>query len=331
MAVVLGSYPCAILTMHSAHKSTISSVRYVLTQTPNTPLEALVRWHFLAPWLTILGLALIDAAWARHAGLTFAIDWSRLGIAMGVMTAIALYYGGSGRSHSLANMAYYVALWIAFTAVAAVLTYVAATIRRPLCDEEFTAFDSLLGFDWITWFRYVAQYSWLRFGLALAYSSLIPQIVLSIIYFSHIGRARQNAELFWAALVSLLFSTAISAAWPAAAAGGAYGLSVLEGAVHLPHFIGLRDGSLSRIDVAGMQGIITFPSYHTVLAILITYAFRQQTTMLAAIGMLNLAMLFAIPPFGYHYLADMLAGACVAIVSIVLVRRIFHRPSELSS
>jgi membrane-associated phospholipid phosphatase len=67
-----------------------------------------------------------------------------------------------------------------------------------------------------------------------------------------------------------------------------------------------------------------------VLVILITYAFRRQRRMLAAIGTLNLAMLFAIPPFGYHYLADMLAGTCVAIVSIVLVGRMFHRFSQLS-
>ena len=39
------------------------------------------------------------------------------------------------------------------------------------------------------------------------------------------------------------------------------------------------------------------------------------------VGALNAVMLIAIPPIGGHYLVDMLAGALIAGLAIVVVRR----------
>jgi len=50
--------------------------------------------------------------------------------------------------------------------------------------------------------------------------------------------------------------------------------------------------------------------------------------LLWAIAALNILMLLSIPPYGSHYLVDMLAGAAVAFVAIVvtwLTRRSWNR------
>ena len=56
-------------------------------------------------------------------------------------------------------------------------------------------------------------------------------------------------------------------------------------------------------------GIIAFPSFHTVMAILFTVSFRGHRWLMAGFGLLNLLMLSAVPFQGDHYLVDMIAGA----------------------
>ena len=58
--------------------------------------------------------------------------------------------------------------------------------------------------------------------------------------------------------------------------------------------------------------VLATPSYHTVLAVLFTYAFRGTGLLGCGIAALNVAMLISIPSIGGHYLVDVLAGAPLA-------------------
>ena len=60
-----------------------------------------------------------------------------------------------------------------------------------------------------------------------------------------------------------------------------------------------------------MQGIVTFPSYHTVLAILFVYTHRGLRWTFPPVAVLNGLMLAAIPSVGGHYVVDMIGGALV--------------------
>ena len=78
-----------------------------------------------------------------------------------------------------------------------------------------------------------------------------------------------------------------------------------------------------------MQGIITMPSYHTVLAVLFTYAFRRTGLVGYGIATLNLVMLLSIPPIGGHYLVDVLAGGALALGAIAVQRAPRHGVSRI--
>ena len=69
-----------------------------------------------------------------------------------------------------------------------------------------------------------------------------------------------------------------------------------------------------------MEGIVTMPSYHTVLAVLLTYAFRRTGLVGYGIATLNFVMLLSIPPIGGHYLVDVLAGGALALGAIAVQR-----------
>src|SRR5690606_36367265 len=89
-----------------------------------------------------------------------------------------------------------------------------------------------------------------------------------------------------------------------------------------PVFYGLRDGSHRLLVAVGSQGIITFPSLHAALAVILIAALWPIARLRWIILPLNLAMLAATPIDGSHYLFDVIAGVAVAVVRLALAIRI---------
>lgn len=270
------------------------------------------------PILTLAVLGLAELMWALALGYRFA-GFAQALFGVAVLALIALAYGRSGRSDTLSHMAYFGMLWTAFTVVGAILTYMATTLRLPLLDAQFQQIDLLLGFHWLDFYQAVQGHPAASKLLSVAYGSLVLQIVIAIVYFSSAGRHDRSYELWWAALATLGVTAVLSGLFPAAGAFQHYGTG-LEKAVHLPHYFALRDGSAVRFVVTEMQGIVTFPSYHAVLAILFTYAYRGTRFFIAA-ALLNLCVLVSTPVYGGHYLVDMIGGGAVAILSVLAIRR----------
>jgi hypothetical protein len=81
---------------------------------------------------------------------------------------------------------------------------------------------------------------------------------------------------------------------------------------------------MTSITLGKMEGIITFPSFHTACAVLLPYLFRQHRYLRWPVLAMNVLMLFSIPNHGYHYLVDMLAGAPIAGLAIGLQRRLIR-------
>jgi membrane-associated phospholipid phosphatase len=273
----------------------------------------------IAPAWILLSLGILDLGLSWLAGYAYTEFSSALAI-IAIMAGISYGYGHSGRSRAIADMGYYAAMWIAFTVLGVIFTYLMATSRLPLFDDQFARFDAAIGFDWLRWYDFLASVPYVNTLLSMAYSSLLLQIVLSVMYFSHIGQSRRNAELLWNAFISLLLTGVLSAIFPALGAFHHFQTDLPQ-AVHLPHLLALRDGSMSVFPLKQMQGIIAFPSFHTVMAILFTYAFRGRGVWFLVIGLLNILMMLSTPTFGGHYLADMVAGAVIAGLAIQLVRR----------
>jgi membrane-associated phospholipid phosphatase len=92
---------------------------------------------------------------------------------------------------------------------------------------------------------------------------------------------------------------------------------------YLPVLQEIRSGHWTVLSYAHAEGIVTFPSFHTTLAVFFAYlAGRLDKRLLRVFGPVNAIMLLSIPVIGGHYLADLFGGAAVACVSIVAVRLI---------
>ena len=269
-----------------------------------------------------VALVLVDAMWMVIQGWTIQVD-SAVGVllAAGLVLTVLLVprYRHDEKISCVVGAA---ALLIVFSAASAALSYLVVSTGAPLTDASLAAADRALHFDWLATHAWLSAHPGLRAVLRLAYFSGLPQIALIVLFLGFSGRGVQ-LEGFIASFIGVtLFSIALSAFIPAAGPWAYYGLAPhLVDASAMSHFEPLRAGSLRHIDLSRMQGLISIPSMHTAIAILVAYAMRSAGTWTWVFAALNLAMIVATPIEGGHYLIDVPAGAALAVVLIGLQRR----------
>ena len=144
-------------------------------------------------------------------------------------------------------------------------------------------------------------------------------------------RSYQRIEEFtFAFAVTLAVTTIIAALVPAI---GVYqeigldpgGLKNISPGAYLDQLRDLpptRAGLLRHLEVLGLSGIVTFPSFHAASAVLYAWALWAVRWMRPVALLANGAMLAATPLNGGHYFVDVIAGMAIAALAIVAARRV---------
>ena len=83
-----------------------------------------------------------------------------------------------------------------------------------------------------------------------------------------------------------------------------------------------REGSLRQLDLLGLAGIVTFPSFHAASAVLFTWALWPARWFRPLIVLANGLMLAATPINGGHYFIDLIAGIAIAAGAIMAARSV---------
>lgn len=277
------------------------------------------RQPFLLAWFCV-ALLVLAAAGLRHiTGLEFHEAATPIGGSV-MIGLVALAYGISGRSVILSNMAHWAMLWIIFSLSAGIISYAVVALGGPTYDAEFAALDAALGFSWPKWYDFVTGYPALRFALAVAYTTLLPQILFAILYFGLTNQNHRNREFFSAVVIAFAITIVISWRFPALGALPYFGHADEAQRFYFDDFRSLRSHRGHDYSLMKLKGLITLPSFHTVLAILFTYVQRGPGLLPRFIAIVNACVLVSIPVGGGHYLSDMIAGGGVAIVTIMAVR-----------
>jgi membrane-associated phospholipid phosphatase len=208
-------------------------------------------------------------------------------------------------------------LLLIFSNAAAVLSYLVVSTNASLIDSTLSAWDRAIGFDWRSLYLWMQNHSLLRSVFHYAYDSLLPQLVFLVLFLGFTARFEKLRAFIEIFIVSSLATIFISGLVPAAGPWkvGAVGSQVDTQLVS--NFEPLRDGTLRTIDLLNMQGLISIPSFHTVLAVLIAYT-MWRTPVAYLFLVLNAATIISTPTAGGHYLVDILAGAVLVVTAIVL-------------
>ena len=187
--------------------------------------------------------------------------------------------------------------------------------------------DAWLGADWAASVAWASNFPLASLVGKYVYMSSIPQVVPTILALGLTGRIARMERFTLAAMLGALFAIAFWVAFPSfgpstlqqlapgveeamhPVVGNAYGADLIA-------FGSQPQPSLGAIET---RGLIAFPSYHTVLALLVPLALWPMRWPAIAV---NAAMIPAIVVHGGHFAVDLAAGAALAFAVWWLVCRL---------
>jgi membrane-associated phospholipid phosphatase len=270
-------------------------------------------------WLIVLGTAAADFSLLIAQGMTLAVRWSTI---VGVLLLYGLSIAYRHRSAPLASVSLLAAQMVAFSYVGGILTYAAmAATPFPIADALLGRADAALGFDWQSWFAFVNSHPGLKLVFAIAYNSWPAQGLLLLGYMSVVD-AKRAQEFLLAAMLSIIVITPLMALLPAAG----HHIAIVE--PWRDDILALRNHSMKRI--SEIQGIVTFPSFHTVLGVLFPCMFRRRRWFLPMLAF-NVVMIGSVLTEGAHYAVDVLAGVIIALLSLTMAQWLLGRCAPASA
>lgn len=271
----------------------------------------------LAPILLISAIAAIALVWNMALGLRWAAPLSWFLAAPAVCFVLTAVYRTVRPEPAIAEASLYVGLWFVYPVFGTQLTYLANHLAWPLQDGLFNRWDLALGFRWIDWAVFIAAHPLLEKVQLFAYESWLWQPAVSVVIFSFWGPKGRNSEFLTAILLALMACIAINLFLPAVGPPALNGLRTQTAdIVHA-----LRGGENI---VYPYTGIIQFPSFHTVMALLYIAAHRGNRYTFPVVLAWNSVMISAIPFAGAHYLVDLPAGAVIAVCALMAAQRLLR-------
>lgn len=258
------------------------------------------------------------------AGLAFRLDAATAIIPAG---GVALLCAGSlaGRLRDQPRLAMGATAFLqmtVFTLIGVLLSYALAARAGPLWDGRFAAVDRAMGFDWPAIVRAADGSPRLLWIGGLAYHSLTLQMIVCIVVLSAAGCAERLRRTVVAAILSGFVTILISGVTPAMGnvfdPAGYRHLWPSVAWTEQAMLAGLRDGSWRTIDLTRLMGIVTFPSYHATLPIILAWALRDRPWWRAIAPAWAAVTIVATPLFGGHYAIDVLAGAGLAVLGLAV-------------
>ena len=272
------------------------------------------------------GLRIDPWAWST-------LIFSTLGITAAA-TRYALRHPPTRGRRVARDVAEYFGLFTLISLMGATATYPLSAGSHGFIDPTLQRIDAILHFNWLAWYDLVAAHRSLQLLGIAAYQSIFVTPVILLGYFAwhdYRGAARSFIASFWlAAVISLILFRFIPAEGPLAFLWRGpipyMPVSELSESTVIP---ALRLHAMSHVDLGNLRGLVSAPSFHTASAVLYIAAAWPFRRLRWPLTILNVAMLLSTPVEGTHYLSDMIAGAMVAIIAIVAVRRLEIRRSSL--
>lgn len=285
-----------------------------------------LNWALITLLAAILGVGLL---------LTdFNIKWGGY-LTVGGVAAVYGFVGHFNARSPTASPRVYATLLlpaqtILFLMLLVSLGYIAASANLPMQESKLLAFDRMLGLDFRAYVQFVDQRPGLLHALALTYDSINKQMLLLVILLPLFGCHQRGTEFVLGLAVTLMAATLISTLVPAT---GAYEAAGLQPSDH-PNFEPvcyyatlrelplIRDGLTRMIDVYALAPVLTFPSFHAVLAVLFIWAMWPIRWLRIPGALWNAVMLAATPIGGGHFFCDVIAGVALALLTIWAIHRL---------
>jgi hypothetical protein len=257
---------------------------------------------------------------------SFVIRWQTFAAPIGasaILLTLSAFYTHWRKDVRLASGLASTAQVIFFAAVGAPLSYIAAAADFALLDGALDAMDRALGLDWRAMLAFMNRMPLLFELLRPIYLSLTFQMTVAVLCLAFSGRLLALRVYTLAFVLAALLTIGLSAVFPASGAWPFFAITPADSpnvfptvSTSWPVFFGLRDGSFRALVAVGSEGIISFPSLHAALAVILIATLWPIPVLRWLILSLNVAMLVATPIDGSHYFVDVFGGIAVAVLAL---------------
>ncbi|HWD13790.1 phosphatase PAP2 family protein [Pseudochrobactrum sp. sp1633] len=256
-----------------------------------------------------------------------------------LLMCIGLIYRGLNRSETIAVVTICTSLMVAFTSAMALLNYVFLPNHRIGLDQWLLQFDAVFGYNWADMVRWSVHKPILNELMRYAYLSSLPQMVVLILMLGLGAQIRRLHVMLMTLMLSASLAVVFWILFPTA--GPSAYLMLDQETASISHQVLDKAYGKKMLDLlvygeeqirpSQMIGLIAFPSYHTVLALVGIWFSRSLKWMFPVFLIVNLLVFPATLAHGGHYLIDLAGGLILFLICLwgaELFQRRFDRQEK---
>ena len=215
-------------------------------------------------------------------------------------------------------------------------TYWAVHIQLPLINHQLDAGDRALGFDWQIYAPFFIRSHWTARPLSLCYYSYDFLAAAGAVGIYWCRNVLHGQRTLIAYIIAGMATITVAALYPAVPANitAQIDMQNLKDYVCIHTNMTFAAGeTIARIQKHSLPylpwpsdiALITFPSFHAVIAVLFIYLAWPIRILRVVFLIVCAGMLFSTPWCGFHYISDVLAGIIIALISILFSHGIVQR------
>lgn len=276
-------------------------------------------------WVLILAVGLVTFVWGALAGFNFP------SVAVSVLANAALLMFCAGYLKAQNKLPVVSALFGALAWILTIATvmshasYVWASANLPMRDDTFAHLDAALGVDARTITQGTGVYGWFATASLVAYCKTAYQMFLAFGVLMYCRQHERLADTFSILAIGGVATLVLSTLFPAADAFDYYRFTENDlgklngtgvGVWHLEHLNALRSGVMRTFPTTDWQGLVTFPSFHTIYALSGGYALATNRWLAWPSAIFSGFVLFTTIPIGGHYFIDVVGGVAIFVASV---------------
>jgi membrane-associated phospholipid phosphatase len=208
--------------------------------------------------------------------------------------------------------------------------YLAARSPIALQDQALAHFDKMAGLEVPAILHVMANYPWARTALAFSYDLLFPLIVAGVMLPAITYRWTAVKELIVGTSIATILGAGMFALCPAIGPWVVYHFAPsTQQKTCETLFLNLRMPTVHVLSPDD-TGIICFPSFHVLLAILSCIALCSIKPLRIPTIIVGSCVAISTLTTGWHYIADVLGGLTLAVVAVLIARAYTHIEARFS-
>ena len=280
-----------------------------------------------------VGVALATLlTWGLLLASVIALRGSRIGLVhlpdmLFILIPISLMFGVSAYGFLRQRMLrvvwanwYFAICFLSWFAMS-IAQYAAVLTDRPDMSIAFVAADYALGFDWPAYCTAILSHRAVALAMSKIYLHLISETLALPMLFIILDRRDRMVEHAMITVLCFVMATILCIFFPAQTAPTAYVRPDLIIDHPLVDQIAVLL-SRSTVQIETIRGIVSFPSLHASGALIAIYLSRGMKWLFWPMLAFNAVVIAATPVFGGHFFVDVLAGAGIFVIAMVVTKRL---------